>query len=56
MILRVECYAGRKGDERPIRFAPDGSVLIDTAHYNAAFEARDRASIAEWLRRDGYVV
>ncbi len=24
MTLRVECYAGRKGDERPIRFALDG--------------------------------
>ena len=23
MILRVECYAGRKGDERPIRFCLD---------------------------------
>jgi hypothetical protein len=24
MTLRVECYAGRKGDERPIRFALHG--------------------------------
>lgn len=24
MKLRVECYSGRKGDERPIRFQLDG--------------------------------
>jgi len=30
MIVRVECYAGRKADERPIRFYLDGhEYLVD---------------------------
>ena len=30
MILRVQCYAGRKADERPVRFQlGDGEYLIE---------------------------
>jgi len=28
MKLHVECYSGRKGDERPVRFSLDGRSYI----------------------------
>ena len=28
MKLEVECYSGRKADERPVRFRPDGHEYV----------------------------